>query len=77
MFSNNFFGLRGKKLNTMVVATAGMAFLLFGYGECVAVAVKVQRLTWVRTQDQGVMGSLLTVCPTPFVTASDFVLSSD
>ena len=38
MLSKNFFGLRGKKLNAMVVATAGMAFLLFGYGESAIVA---------------------------------------
>ena len=43
MFSKNLFGLRGKKLNTMVVATAGMAFLLFGYGERVLVAVEESR----------------------------------
>ena len=43
MFSKDFFGLRGKKLNALVVATAGMAFLLFGYGECVLVTDKKNR----------------------------------
>ena len=72
MFSINFFGLRGKKLNALVVATAGMAFLLFGYGECVLVADR-NRLTVMRTQDQGVMGSLLTVCPTPDIEVPYFI----
>ena len=35
--------------------------------------LSIQRLTGMRTQDQGVMGSLLTVCLTPINIASDFV----
>jgi hypothetical protein len=32
LFSNNFFGFRGKQLNALVIGTAGIAFLLFGFG---------------------------------------------
>lgn len=34
MLSKNFFGLRGQRLNAMLVGTASIAFVLFGFGKC-------------------------------------------